>query len=336
MSDPKEGGGRPPVFSIDNPPIVTKWPTKEFEAKVNVGTAAAPVYEKRKRKVIMFDPADGAHKPEHSDERLLRCVAEFEKACEPEYLNYSTGPKKFSHFAECLSGVALDKYENLITNMAQTNNQFAIMINEFVGKFLRKSAKTDQMRYLSTFKKPKSLTTTMDFSLTEACINLMKYYPGCNGVVPYNEQGIKEICFNHCEEAKYLAVSSHLDIYDQNVTLDDIKDKFETEDAKDKLNNDYTQHKRKRDRRMEDQTNRFEKKKNKRFKQKSKKGGNCWYHPGHHDWIDCYGNEKGPNYRSDYVTRSPNGRNPRMARKRTKMHICASTLKRIMSMTRSR
>ena len=72
----------------------TTFETTQLMAKVNIGTAAAPTYEKRYAEMPTLD--------RDNRELMLRTVHEFYDACSVSRLSLTTGASRYSKFRECL------------------------------------------------------------------------------------------------------------------------------------------------------------------------------------------------------------------------------------------
>lgn len=151
---------------------------------VNVGTAAAPVYEKRKMQVPYADKADV--------ELILRTIEEFHDVASAGRLNLSTGPKKFEKFRECLGGTVRDQWDVVkVLQVTETNDTFKIAIADFIGKFLRDSDLMKQKLYMDTTPKPYRLSVKELAARYQFLNNLMKWFPASGGDKPYDETSIK-------------------------------------------------------------------------------------------------------------------------------------------------
>ena len=272
--------------------------------------------DKRKHKVPLVMTEDV--------ESLLRLVRDFMDATAQERLSLTTGPLKFSFFRQCLADNVRDEWDVVRAGVNETNINFELTIEEFIGRYILPTDLEDQKQYLDRVSKPFKLNVTALSGRLRFINQLMRYFPGANDTPPYDERGLKTLFFRMMlPEWKENFVSSGTELTDNDYTYQNLVRYMVAQETA------YNRKKvRERINQVRGRTGRGGRHSPGRKReaagnqggraiQRARTGGNCPFH-GYHDWADCYGNPHSANYRPDYrLVAAPGGRGRNAGRGRS-------------------
>lgn len=294
------------TFPLEHTPKMDNWTKVTLKAKVNVGTAANPIEEKREAEIFLIDRDDDIS---IQQERLMRAILEFEDARHTSRLNLTNGPKLFASFRLLLaSGLFRDTWDSLIVGVGQTVAHFNERLTEFINAFFIPEDYADQMQYMQRFRQPAHMQMT-DLALRVQMINkMMQKMPGANNALPFpTDNDMKMYLYGITSMALQLKFrENHDNVLDANFTLRELMDKFRfyerVEARKHSLARRYEQRNgRNKSRVHRGQRTQAKYKKPTHKKDQPKIENPCKYHNGAHDWKYCFGNPSGPNFRPTYV-----------------------------------
>lgn len=283
-------------------------------AQVNTGTNAAPVNVKRKE--------DGYYCEVNDPEYILRTVHEFDDLCIDERLKLTDGPKKYAFFRRCLGGTVRDTWDTAKMGEAPTNDGFKATMKKFIAEYITPDGLVNQKYYLDTLKKPYFVSVKMASDRIIMMNVYMQMFPGSNDAAPYDAQEIKHKLYQlMLPEWQLSFANSTEDLNDAAYTYEKLVNFMRRQEdiytAKNQANN--------RNRNNSNSTNnyrpgnRFSGNRRPRDNNNQDYGRNtrrrldhdpnreCPYHDGH-NWMDCFGNPNGRNFRSNYVLPPPKSR----------------------------
>ena len=190
----------------------TTFETTQLMAKVNIGTAANPTFEKRYADVPTLD--------RDNRELMLRTVHEFYDACTPARLSLTTGAARYTKFRECLGPSFRGPWDVVRQNQPNTMQGFNHLIQTFLEQYFLPTDFIDQVNYMNTTRKPESMSV-QELALRIELINqLMARMPGSGGIVPFNDHDLKIAFYKMMpQEWKLKFLEQGHDINDQNYTM---------------------------------------------------------------------------------------------------------------------
>ena len=198
-------------------PLVPIIPAEDYEfvtlkSYVTVGGEQ----EKRQAEVPKLNQAD--------PELILRTVVEFFDACNGTRLSLTTGPKRKTKFRECVHDALRQTWDTIQGNHPDTVPGFQEAIEDFIGHYFLPTATADQNRYLDTCTKPYRFNCDQLGERLRYMNLLIRWLPGNNGNVPYDELGLKHKYYNMMlQQWKHAFLSSGLDISNPNYSFLDLQ-----------------------------------------------------------------------------------------------------------------
>ena len=241
-------------------------------------------------------------------EYILRALKDFDTAMEAGNLDCENSPSKlYRFFRQTLSGSIRDEWDIARAGKPNTVAGFQTACDDFINRFILPTDLADQKRYLETAKKPYKMSVNALATRLRYINSLMSMFPGANDQNPYDEQGLKMLFYNMMlDDWKLNFLSSGTNITSpaftylmlaryMSVQESAFNAKKKARETQKSAGSRRSTGKRKRD----DDTN--NNRTRERVTSRRRTGGNCPFHPGSHDWDDCFGNPQGRNYRADYV-----------------------------------
>ena len=237
-------------------------------------------------------------------ELMLHAIVEFDEAVSESNLNCDAdGPKLFALFRQVMVTSIRQQWDTSRANQPNTHAGFQASVDAFINHYIKTSDYADQKRYLDTCKKPLDMTCK-EFDERLKYINrLMSMLPGANNTNPYDENGLKIVFYNAMPlkwRLKFLDAGVEL----EDITYDRLVQRMSNmEAAANAARRLETQRKKKLPGKKATSPKKGKTPGNNPGKSTAgkKKGGQCPFkgHEGH-DWVDCFGNPDGPNYKPGF------------------------------------
>jgi hypothetical protein len=305
----------------------TTFETTQLMAKVNIGTAANPVYEKRYADVPTLN--------KDNRELMLRMVHEFYDACSANRLSLTTGAARFSKFRECLGPAFRGPWDVARQNEPNTVQGFNNSVDAFLANYFLPTDFIDQMNYMNTARMPENMKVQELALRVELLNQLMARMPGSGGIVPFNDHDLKVAFYKMMpQDWKLKFLEQGHDINDQAYTMQQLVRLMVVQES---VRNARLQRARALQGRIQDRSGRgrgagrgIRRQINVQDSRRQVRprtdgrggggragredragtGGSCPLHPtAGHSWSQCFGNPHSDNYRPNYRW-SPGGSAP--------------------------
>ena len=167
-------------------------------------------------------------------ETLLRVTLDFIDACSALSLALTAGPGRFAKFREVLGGPVRDKWDDCVITVPpipRTLAGFEAALDLLIARYFKPTATADQTHYLETVKKPFRLTTMEVADRLSHVNRMMRWFPGNNGDVPFDELKLKHVFYNMMLTPWKLTFSgAGIDINDPNYRFHQLARYMETQE----------------------------------------------------------------------------------------------------------
>jgi hypothetical protein len=304
----------------------------ELYHKVNIGTAANPVLEKRKATLFRLTELD--------KELIADVIIEFREACHISSLNLNTYSLRMRFFRELLDDPFRSEFDDVRVGQANTIAGFDQTLQLFVDRYFVPTDLMDQQLYLQKVKKPFKLSVAVLASRLRKINKLMSVLN--NWTNPYTDLELKVLFYPMMlDQWKANFANTFMEIHDNTVPFQRVIRYMSLQEVTMGLQSNK---KRDRDNSGIQNTQLGELDSNKRFSRRGKRKGHgggrpnghnnnnnnnsgrggqsgvnrggqgggqqagaCPFPGHHHSWSDCYGNPQSSNYRPGWSL-SPDAR----------------------------
>ena len=281
--------------NVDNPP--------NNDGDNGDAAAVAPVdivpvrtgLKKKSFILVSKDNCDLKHWPE----MILRAVKEFISF----HKMYNLTPAAlFSYFRETMEGAAGDQWDVEAENAEITFDGFNETLEKWTCFYVEESKKPDQIQYLKAFRNNGRMSVEDCVSRLATINNLMKFWGTEESAVPFDTEAFKVLVFETTMTPAWRIEfqSQGKSLSSEEMTLKALLKFMKIEEAKDQAKKILETPIARKSRKKREGLQKLETKVKKQRIGYSG-SGNCRYHPGHHDWKDCFGNKNGPNFKETYV-----------------------------------
>ena len=244
-------------------------------------------------------------------EFILRSMRDFDTAMEQGKLDCENEPTKlYRLFRQTVSGSIRDEWDLARAGKPNTVAGFQTACDDFVNRFVLPTDLEDQKRYLETAKKPYKLSVNALATRLRYINSLMSMFPGANDQNPYDDQALKMLLYQMMlDDWKLNFLSSGTNITNPGYTYLMLARYMSVQETAHNAKKKARETNKTGGSRRATSSGKRKREDNSggtyqgpgRAAQRRRTGGNCPFHPGHHDWVDCYGNPSGHNYRASYV-----------------------------------
>lgn len=174
-------GGRNPIIPLVSKIDKANLPVVTLEVYVTVGGDNL----RRKESLPTITDEDEA-------ELVIYTILQFREVYPQGRLHLSTGQKRFDNFQRLVFGQARTYWTQATTGLGVTLADFDTAIANFVAKYVDEdNGFADQDDYLSTVRKPMTMTCKLLATRLLEINGYMALFPGQNGAVPYNALDLK-------------------------------------------------------------------------------------------------------------------------------------------------
>ena len=267
--------------------------------------------DKRKVKVFVASDPDDI-------EGLLRTLKDFEDANEPGRLEINgvgAGALRFTYFRQCLAGTVRDDWDVAKEGLGNTADEFNVAKANLINTYILPTDLEDQKVYMETVKKPYKMSVNKLAQRFRYMNNLMQYFPGTNRP-PFNENALKRILFKSMlEEWRDNFVSSGQELNADGYSYRALTRYMQQQEA---VYNSKRPQKKRAKKTHESPKKSVVSAGSSRSARSSKKAGDCPFHPGSHDWEDCFGNPHGKKFKPEF----------KLVSKSSRKHSKSSSLKK--------
>jgi len=313
-------------FTLNEPsiPLISKIKEEDIRYVTLSRTVTIGQANSKKSKAELIQIENGGHV------KLLLCaILEFHDACCPERLSLTSGPNLYTYFRQILSGNVRDDFDVIRPTHDNTVAGFNDAIAEFISQFVKPTDLADQRHYLETTKKPFKLSCQSLAGRLKVVNKLMSCFPGAQGVPPLSDDDIKRIFYNlMLEDWKLSFLTLGHDLLSNAYTFTMLVRQFELlenafnrkrsrEHERKSSSNSQSclgQHGGRGGGRYQHSYERLSQRRrtdsyynNNSNNNNDSRGisGDCPFHPGQHNWSQCFGNPRGNNYCPNFQLRPP-------------------------------
>lgn len=261
--------------------------------------AIAPARSGQKKKAFILvskDNCDAKFWPE----MVLRAVKEF---LQFHSMHNLTPEAMYTYFRETLDGAAKDQWDVEMEGADISVDGFNETLEKWISYYVEDSQKPDQIQYMKAYRNNGRMPVDECVSRLATLNGLLKYWGSDDGhtTVPFDTAAFLVLVFETTMTTAWRIEFQAKGHKLSEMTLKSLMKFMKIEEAKDKAKKvlEDTPIARK-SRKTREGSQKMEKKVKKQRIGYSG-NGNCRYHPGQHDWKDCFGNKNGNNYKESYV-----------------------------------